>query len=182
MSSYRILVLVSILSLCGCAGAAAPPVHSSAAASEQWWPSLRDGLVGAWTLTGEGGRELEVVYRVTSRGSALLETWAPGAAGETLTVYHPDGEALLLTHYCGQGNQATLRAVEASEGRVLFRRIAVTNYDDVQSALYELTLELSDEGQLVRTEAYTAADGERETTVLRFARRAADAVAQGETS
>lgn len=167
----RVLFACSFGFLLGCAGASGPPA-ASAVDAQRGWPRFSAGLVGSWSLTSESGRELEVVYRLTSRGSALLETWAPGTAGETLTVYHPDGDALLLTHYCGQGNQATLRAVEMSEGRVLFRRIAVTNYDEEQSALYELTLYLSREGQLERTEVYTAADGEQETTVLRFTRSA----------
>lgn len=49
-------------------------------------------------------------YRSVSNGSALVETFTSSSGKETLSVYHHDGPALMLTHYCAQGNQVRLRA------------------------------------------------------------------------
>ncbi len=127
-------------------------------------------MVGAWEATTESGRTLAVTYRGTSRGSALVESWAPGTSGETVTVFHPAGSSLQLTHYCGQGNQAVLRAVHLSDHRIAFQRVAETNLSADQSVLTELALDLSEEGVVERTEVYEASDGTREMTVLRFVR------------
>ncbi|MEZ4443909.1 MAG: hypothetical protein R3B72_32850 [Polyangiaceae bacterium] len=167
------LVLVFVLGLAACGGAAASPLHASV--SKVWWPRLTTSLAGAWTATTASGRVLEVRYRVASRGSALVQAWAPSTPGETLTVFHPDGDGLLLTHYCGQGNQAHLAAVEAQGDAIVFRRIDVTNRLEGQSALYELTVRLAPDGQSYEhVETYTDADGEAETTTYRFQRRADD--------
>jgi hypothetical protein len=65
-------------------------------------------LAGEWHGTvSEQGRppEVTVLYRVTSAGSAVLETLFPGTDHEMVTVYHLDNKRLILTHYCAAGNQ-----------------------------------------------------------------------------
>ncbi|MGE0788327.1 MAG: hypothetical protein AB7S26_21820 [Sandaracinaceae bacterium] len=149
------------------------PTLEPARVAATWWPRLVDGLRGEWTATTASGGTLTVRYRVVSRGSALVQTWAPGTPGETITVVHPDGEAISLTHYCGQGNQARLVAVEASADRIVFRRYAVTNATDEQSVLSELALDLAADGaSYAHVETYTDAHGESETTRLEFHRAA----------
>jgi hypothetical protein len=65
-------------------------------------------LAGEWQGTSsEAGKSLSVsvIYRVTSAGSAVLETLFPGTDHEMVTVYHLDKGKLVLTHYCAAGNQ-----------------------------------------------------------------------------
>jgi hypothetical protein len=65
-------------------------------------------LAGEWrgrVMDREKGPEVTVLYRVTAGGSAVLETLFPGTPHEMLTVYHLDGDKLMLTHYCAMGNQ-----------------------------------------------------------------------------
>ena len=74
--------------------------------------ALLKGLAGEWHGTSsESGQGLEatVLYRVTSAGSVVLETLFPGTDHEMLTVYHLDGDKLVLTHYCAAGNQPQMR-------------------------------------------------------------------------
>jgi hypothetical protein len=66
-------------------------------------------LVGDWIGTFENGREHRVSYRLSAGGSVLVETWALAPGRESITMYYVDGEDLLATHYCPQGNQPTLR-------------------------------------------------------------------------
>lgn len=39
-----------------------------------------------------------------------METRRPTSEPDTVTLYHRDGDALMLTHYCSVGNQPRMRA------------------------------------------------------------------------
>jgi quercetin dioxygenase-like cupin family protein len=68
-------------------------------------------LAGDWqgTIGSPDGPAVRVTYRVTAAGSALVETLFPDTPHEMVTVYHMDGSALVLTHYCAAGNQPRMR-------------------------------------------------------------------------
>jgi hypothetical protein len=138
----------------------------------QAWADLRRLLPGTWETTTESGRRLEIGYRVVSRGSAVLETFGAEPEKQTISLYHPDGRSLMMTHYCGQGNQARLRVSSVSGGRVVFRALDATNVTPEQAVLHELVFALTGD-TLVRTEVYRAHDGSTETDVMRFTRRGA---------
>lgn len=164
------LALATLASL-ACAGQrpAPSPARASIDASHTW-ARLLHGLPGTWTASSERGPALEVSYRLVSRGSALLETFGASPAEQTLSVYHPDGRGLMLTHYCAQGNQVRLRASEASAERVTFTYLDATNVGPGQSVMHELVFVLGPD-TLDRTEVYRAQDGSAETSVLHFVRR-----------
>jgi hypothetical protein len=88
-------------------------------------------LAGEWVGKGKHGdkeHEIRVVYKVTAGGSAVVETIAPGSEHEMVTVIHPDGDALLLTHYCMLGNQPHMKAMpKAGDSKVPFEFVKVTN-------------------------------------------------------
>ena len=82
-------------------------------------------LAGEWVgkETGKNGR-VHVTYKVTSGGSAVVETILPGTDHEMVTVIHPDGDDLLLTHYCMLGNQPHMKATPQGgrqQGRLQLR-------------------------------------------------------------
>jgi hypothetical protein len=102
------------------AGLVAGGAHAGAAP-----PSRVDGkaalqrlttLAGEWRghVVTEDGPAAEVVYSVTAGGSTVTEKLFPGTAHEMVTMYHLDGNDLVLTHYCAMGNQPRMRLVEAS--------------------------------------------------------------------
>lgn len=133
-----------------------------------------DHLVGRWEAETDGGRRIAIDFAMVSNESALLETWRT-AKGDSITVYHRDGAELLVTHYCGQGNQAHLRAVEATPERIRFRRVATTNHlPDQAGVLDDLIVQMTPNG-VELTEIYVAPDGTRDTTVLKLARTATPA-------
>jgi hypothetical protein len=88
-------------------------------------------LAGEWVGKGKHGdmeHEIRVVYKVTAGGSAVVETIAPGSAHEMVTVIHPDGDALLLTHYCMLGNQPHMKATpKAGDKTIAFEFVKATN-------------------------------------------------------
>ena len=66
-------------------------------------------LAGHWEATTDKGKG-SATFQVVSGGTALLErTYMPGEK-EMITVYHLDGNRLLLTHYCEAGNQPRMQA------------------------------------------------------------------------
>jgi len=71
-------------------------------------------LLGVWDGKFEDGRPHRVSYRLTAGGTVLVETWTLGPARESLTLYHLDGDALIATHYCPQGNQPRLQLDRAT--------------------------------------------------------------------
>jgi hypothetical protein len=88
-------------------------------------------LAGEWVGKGHhGGKEHDarVVYKVTSGGTAVVETIDPGGDHEMVTVIHADGDALLLTHYCMLGNQPHMKAMpKAGDNKVAFEFVKATN-------------------------------------------------------
>ncbi len=63
----------------------------------------------------EGGQH--VVFKVTSAGSAVEETMFPGTEHEMVNMIHPDGDDIVLTHYCAAGNQPEMKAPDKVEGK-----------------------------------------------------------------
>jgi hypothetical protein len=88
-------------------------------------------LAGEWVGKGKHGdvdHEARIVYKVTSGGSAVVETIDPGGEHEMITVIHEDGDAILLTHYCMLGNQPQMKATpKAGDKKVAFEFVKATN-------------------------------------------------------
>jgi hypothetical protein len=87
----------------------APPVEAKAAFERM------KTLAGEWkigdldnphTKPGETGK---ILYKVTSNGSVVMETFHPGTDHEMVTMFHLDGDELRLTHYCAAKNQPHLK-------------------------------------------------------------------------
>lgn len=72
-------------------------------------------LAGDWTGTFENGRTHRVNYRLSAGGTVLVETWALAPGRESITIYYVDGDELLATHYCPQGNQPRLRLISGTK-------------------------------------------------------------------
>jgi hypothetical protein len=82
-------------------------------------------LVGKWECTSSCNHEgmpkkMVVTYRLTSGGSALIETIFPGTSHEMVSVYHGDGDELVMTHYCMLGNQPQMRCDDPKATPMVF--------------------------------------------------------------
>jgi hypothetical protein len=88
-------------------------------------------LAGDWVKVGKDGKATDEVIssiRVTSAGSAVQETLFPGSDHEMVTMYHLDGDDLVLTHYCSLGNQPRLRAEPGTDvNKIVFKFVSCTN-------------------------------------------------------
>ena len=69
-------------------------------------------LEGRWIAeTPYGTSEHE--FAVSSAGSVVREIMGPGEEHEMTNMYTLDGNALVMTHYCGAGNQPRMRATDS---------------------------------------------------------------------
>jgi len=88
-------------------------------------------LAGDWVEIGKDGKPTDKLVssiRVTAAGSAIQETLFPGTDHEMVTMYHLDGEALVLTHYCMLGNQPRMRAEPGKDAnKIEFKFAGGTN-------------------------------------------------------
>jgi hypothetical protein len=85
-------------------------------------------LAGTWEGTLEG-QPVQVSLRVTSMGNALLhEMKVTGRPDDPITMFHLDGERLVLTHYCDAGNQPHMVATISPDGKTItFDFLQATN-------------------------------------------------------
>jgi hypothetical protein len=147
MASRRVFGTMVILAACLGAGAAAPApnagatspgereadkagkmggaVSPAAAAFERF-----KALAGTWIGRSTKGWEDEVAIDVIAGGSVVRNTSFNAHPGETmLTLFHMDGDRLMLTHYCVARNQPRMVATRfEEEGRkVAFDFLDATN-------------------------------------------------------
>ncbi|MCI0490515.1 MAG: hypothetical protein L0229_28310 [Blastocatellia bacterium] len=85
-------------------------------------------LEGEWQGKGPVG-PVTISYHIASGGMALIETLKEENAPSMVTLYHLDGDKLVMTHYCSDGNQPSMRAeVPAGEIKTLnFTFVSVSN-------------------------------------------------------
>lgn len=122
------------------------------------WAALT-ALAGTWAIaspTTDAQRAFRVQYRLVSNAAALVEIYGSLDGRFTQTIFHPDGERILATHYCAQGNQPRLQLTATAE-TLDFTYLDATNLRDPDaSRLTRLQLR-ADGGVLTRREVYTAA-------------------------
>jgi len=109
-------------------------------------------LAGDWTgkaaMHGAEEHDANVTYRVTSGGSAVVETLFPGTEHEMVTMYHEDGPDLVLTHYCMLRNQPRMKAkANGAANKLVFQFAGGANLKaDKDMHMHDMTLEvLSDD-------------------------------------
>lgn len=110
-----------------------PGDKAAAAAAKPAVPSKLDvirKLAGDWVQVGEDGKPTNKVvatYRLTAGGSAVEETLFRGTPHEMITIYHMDGNDLVLTHYCVTGNQPRMKAEKQTGDTLVFKCAGGTN-------------------------------------------------------
>ena len=179
--------IAGLLALWTTAASAAEPTEALSFAT------FAQELEGAWEATTPAGKRIVVTYSLVSGGTTLMERYGESPRA-SLTTYHADGESLLLTHYCPQGNQPRLRARAMKGNTLAFAFVDTTNKQADQSMLRALTYRYeraapagpssktgpttspktshapSSLHTLVRTETYVGPDGKDDVTTLRFTR------------
>ena len=122
------LTLVAVM-CCGSSISAQDSVKQSAAL-DLAFEKLKD-MSGKWKIANNPGKlppGAEIHYRVIGGGSTVVETLFPGTPKEMLSVYHRDGEKLVMTHYCALGNQPRFEGhVDKKTGNLHFTCVGGCN-------------------------------------------------------
>ena len=113
-------------------------------------------LVGVWQGDYANGKSHQVSYKLTANNTVLVETWTMSATRESMTLYALDGDRLIATHYCPQGNQPRLSLVgKAKAGKYQFHFLDGTNLQDANGAhQHAFWLQLDSANHFSRSETY----------------------------
>ncbi len=128
-------------------------------------------LAGSWkgTVTEADGKskDASVEYKVTSAGSALVETLFPGSPDEMVSVYHDDeNEKLTMTHYCAVGNQPQLDLKKA-ENNSFELELSPSSKLSAVPHMHTLKLDLKD-GEIIQAWTYYQGGKPGGTTTMTF--------------
>ncbi len=111
-------------------------------------------LVGDWQIANPRSEAeksaVALRYHLTAAGTVLVETDFPGTDKEMMTMYHRNGDQLLLTHYCGCGNQPHMRArVGQNPNEIIFDFDGGTNLDPTKGFhMHDAILRFGDDNHM----------------------------------
>jgi hypothetical protein len=152
-----------------CAAALAGEDHHKAAKTDSPAFERFKQLEGAWVSASEqpGHAGGGAVFKVTSAGSAVEETMMPGTPYEMINMIHPDGDDIVLTHYCAEGNQPEMKAPGKVEGKdVAFQFVRAGNMKSINdSHMHNVTYTFVDKDTL-RTKWTNYENGKPAATVV----------------
>lgn len=175
MKRVGVMVVACVVSV-GVMSAAAGPEHAIESVQGSAELERVKALAGRWegAATHMGGSEEEpaaIEYKVTSGGSAVVETLFPGTPHEMVSVYHDGpGGKISMTHYCMLRNQPQLDLVGSDGQRLEFSLSAQSAVPASEPHMHALTLTLTDSDHL--TQAWTSyQNGQAEApTTIRVSR------------
>jgi hypothetical protein len=130
-------------------------------------------LVGEWKGTSADKMPSTVTYTLVSDNSALMERLAMSGESEMVTMYHPDGDRLMLTHYCSAHNQPRMlsQAVAPGSKSITFDFLDITNLSATDAGhMRKLVVTFVDEDHF--TQEWTWREkGKENTVVINFERK-----------
>ncbi len=155
-------VVLSIIVFVAAANAADPPVFTQ----------LKK-LVGTWESKHADGKMSQTTVESVSAGSVLLMTQPDEGYGSMVTMIHPDGDRVLLTHYCSAKNQPRMVAEALPDGKsVKFNYLDATNVKEGQpGVMRSVILSMPDDDHFSQTWTFRAADGKEMTETFNLVRK-----------
>ncbi len=145
------LLSFSVLGIALCATALTVTAQTPAASAFERLKALEGDWVDADGVFGKKGA-VAVTYRVTAAGSTVIETFPVGTSEEMVTVYHRDGNDIVLTHYCAGGNQPRMRARTIEGDLLAFEFDGGTNIDPaVTSHMHSAQIEFVSADEITAT-------------------------------
>jgi len=138
------------------AALAVPAIAQPAAptAAQQGFDKLKT-LQGEWIdVDGVFGVKgaVAVAYEVTSGGNVVMETFPVNTPGAMVTVYHLDGQDLLLTHFCSSPNQPRMRSNGLDGNTLAFDFDGGTNIDPATTShMHAATIQFVSSDEVIAT-------------------------------
>jgi len=126
-------------------------------------------LVGEWRGRDGEGKIFEVAYSLTAGNTAVMETLKMADGLSMVTIYHPHGEKLMMTHYCILNNQPRMQA-SGDDTSLTFSLVDATNLSSPNAPhMSKLVLSFPDKDHL-KHEWTLRASGLDKTEVFSFER------------
>ena len=91
-------------------------VALAASSAQKSFDELKS-LDGSWEGKSSGGQPVQIDYRVTSNGSALMSEIK--GKEDMISMFNLDGGRLLMVHYCAVGNQPRMVGSSSADGKTI---------------------------------------------------------------
>jgi hypothetical protein len=120
-------------------------------------------MPGSWESKAADGRSLQVTFKVVSGGSAVMSEILGQGPEDMISMFNLDGDnKLLMTHYCGAGNQPRMQASVSPDGKTItFNYLDATNLKSADDGhMIRMVLTLLDDNH--HTEEWTFIDHGKE--------------------
>ena len=132
-------------------------------------------LVGEWQGAREDGSTATAGYRLTANGSVLVEEFdvVDREGYDMSTMYHLDGNQLMLTHYCMAKNQPRMKAdLPSSDLKTLkFSFLDATNMKSPEDGhMHSAVFNLLDENTMEQAWTFRKDGEDAYTEIVRFER------------
>ena len=129
-------------------------------------------LVGEWNWKGESGEKGHTSYRLVSNGTVLMETLSTPDESQMITMYHPDRDRLMVTHYCSANNQPRMHAVPSSANaeEIAFDYVDATNLSSPAAGhMAKLAIQFQDNDHFTQRWTWRE-DGKENTKAFHYTR------------
>ena len=115
----------------------------AASAAQKSFDDLK-ALDGTWEGKDMNGEPIQISYKVTSSGSALMSEIT--GKENMISMFNLDGDRLLMTHYCAVGNQPRMVASPSPDGKTFtFSFLDATNLATPDAAhMHRLVISMPD--------------------------------------
>jgi hypothetical protein len=118
--SLRLTIIPALILICSVCASSQRHAHADAKTSvptavQQAFEQFKK-LEGAWKGKSTKGWEEIVNFKTIAKGTVVIESSFDAHPNETMmTMFHMDGERLMLTHFCVAKNQPRLVATSFSD-------------------------------------------------------------------
>lgn len=130
-------------------------------------------LQGNWQGKDSLGHPVKATFRLTGKGSALMSEYAePDQNEDMISMFHVDGDRLLMTHYCSAGNQPRMKATASPDGKTItFDLVDATNLASPEAGhMRRLVIKILSPKE--HTEEWTYVENGKDDVVVADMRRA----------
>ncbi len=128
-------------------------------------------LAGNWEGKGHDNQMTSVSYEIISGGTAVMEVLNEGEDDNMVTIYHLDGDKLLMTHYCSSGNQPRMKAEMKDVNNVDFTFVDATNLaKSTDGHMHKLSFSFADNNNFSQTWTW-AEDGKEMPATFNWKRK-----------
>jgi len=153
MTKTTALILVTALLAAPAAGAGDPPASAAAGGETAAGAAFErlKSLAGEWRGQTSAGKPATLTYTVIAGGHTVMEEYRAGSAEQAMyTLYHLDGDQMMLTHYCVSNNQPRMRAdLSGAPDEIRFAFFDATNLADPNDGhMHRATIRFHDDDHI----------------------------------